>query len=545
MLAAMSALQAQGLDPRLLGQPPTQAWPTYHGDYSGRRYSTLKQISRANVKDLSLGWVHRLQLGTQGANIGGEGANGPPVDAVESRFGRGLAKATPLMVNGVIYYSAPDNVWAIDARSGEAIWHYFWKTTGGIHIGNRGVGMYGNWLYFETPDDFIVSLDAATGQERWHKKIADVKHDYFATSAPIVIGHHVIVGLGGDSGNEPGWLEARDPDSGEIQWKWFTTPRPGQPGAETWPNAAAMEHGGGMPWAPQTYDPELKLLYVPTGNPSPVQIGDARMGDNLWTESIVALDIETGKLVWYFQCSPHDTHDWDASEVPVLFDAIIDGKPRKLVAQASRNGLFFVLDRITGKALVSTPFVASANWYLGFDKRGEPIPNPAKEPQIGGVLVSPSNGGAANWLPPTYSPDTGLFYVNASETYSLYYRTQKDPNVVGSGGFVENGLGGFSNSLRAINARTGKIRWSHTYAGVRDAAARPERNGGLMSTAGRLVFGGGLSSQVVAYDDTSGKILWHSGLHAPMNNAPITYLLDGVQYVVVGADDSLYAFRLQ
>ena len=321
VLLPLALFGQQGLDPSLLLEAPIDAWPTYHGDYSGRHYSSLNQINASNVKGLSLSWIWRGNFTSGGAIVGGEGTdefNGP-----------GVVKAIPLMVNGVLYFSTPDNAFAVDARTGRTIWHYFWKTQGGIHIGNRGMGMYGNWLFFETPDNYLVSLDATTGKERWHKMIADVKQEYFSTPAPLVIRNHVIVGMGGDSLDVPGWLESRDPDTGEIQWTWNVTPRPGEPGSETWPDAYSMAHGGGMPWQPPTYDPDVNLLYVPTGNPNPVMAGQSRNGDNLYTASIVALNPDTGKMVWYFQASPHDTHDWDATQVPILFDAVWDGQPRK------------------------------------------------------------------------------------------------------------------------------------------------------------------------------------------------------------------------
>ncbi|MGH9145839.1 MAG: PQQ-binding-like beta-propeller repeat protein, partial [Vicinamibacterales bacterium] len=285
--------QGLGLDPSLLLKPPTDAWPTYHGDYSGRRYSTLKQINAENVKNLTLAWIYRVNTSPARAIIGGEGPDTPPASA--SGFGLAI-KSTPLMVNGVLYFSVPDHVWAIDARTGREIWHYFWRTKGGIHIGNRGVGMFGNWLYFLTPDNYFVSLDAATGKERWHREIASVKREYFSTNAPIVIGNRILIGVGGDSLDVPGYLEARDPEAGEVIWRWNTTPRPGEPGSETWPDEYSMLHGGGMPWLPGTYDPDLNLYYVGTGNANPVLAGQSRAGDNLWTCSIVALNVDTGKM---------------------------------------------------------------------------------------------------------------------------------------------------------------------------------------------------------------------------------------------------------
>jgi len=536
LLLAPGAIFAQGpLDPSLLLKPATDAWPTYHGDYSGRHYSTLKQINASNVKGLTLAWIHRVNLNTTGAIIGGEGPDSAFAGGGGMEFGGPTIKAIPLMVNGVLYFAMPDHAFAVDARTGRQIWHYAWKTRGGIHIGNRGMGMYGNYLFFETPDNYVVSLDARTGKERWHKLIADVKQEYFSTPAPLVIGNHVIIGMGGDSLDVPGWLESRDPETGEIQWKWYTTPRKGEPGFETWPDEYSAAHGGGMPWQPPTYDPDLKLLYVPTGNPNPVLAGQSRNGDNLWTASIVALNPDNGKMVWWFQCSPHDTHDWDATQVPVIIDGQIDGQPRKLLAQASRNGFFFLLDRTNGKNILTKPFVESLNWHKGIDAKGQPVRDPEKDPQIAGALVSPSTDGATNWPAPSFNPDSGLFYVGTSQSYAMFYLTDTDPHPQGWGA-AERGVGGVGNYLRAIDYKTGKIVWKHsTLIGAQ----------GLLSTAGGLLFGSDGAGNFVAYDSLTGKPLWHAGLTANPSNAPETYMLDGRQYVVVGAGDSLFAFMLQ
>ena len=270
-LAWLSATSvAQELDPAALLKPPTTAWPTYNGDYSGRRNSSLDQINRSNVGSLALAWAYR----TRNYGISGFAAN---------------IKSTPLMVNGTLYFTMPDNVWAVDARTGREIWHFKYPSGPGVHIGSRGVGMYGNWLYFETPDCHLIALNAKDGRERWRKEIADVKMEYFCTMAPLVIGNHVIVGVGGDSLDNPGFLESRDPETGDVQWRWYTEPKPHEPGSETWPDPEAMAHGGGMTWMPGTYDPQLNLLYWTTGNPNPVHAGAGRKGDNLWTCSIVAL----------------------------------------------------------------------------------------------------------------------------------------------------------------------------------------------------------------------------------------------------------------
>ncbi len=527
---------AQILDPALLTKPATDAWPTYHDDYSGRRFSMLTQINESNVKHLTLAWIFRVKAGiTPNAIVGGEGPapQGPPTDP-----GVSTIKATPLMVNGILYFSTPDNAWAVDARSGRELWHFAWKGKGGDHIGNRGMGMYGSWLFFETPDNYLVSLDAQTGKERWHKQIADLKQEYFSTVAPIVVGNHVFVGVSGDSLDVPGFLEAHDPETGDIQWKWWSAPlKKGDPGFDTWPDEYAMRHGGGMTWVPGTYDPALHLYYLGTGNPNPVLTGRSRKGDNLYTCSIVALNVDTGKLAWYFQPSPHDTHDWDAAQTPVLIDAEIDGKPRKLLAQANRNGYFFLLDRTNGKNLLTAPMIRSMNWSKGIAPNGQPIPDPAKEATIEGVLVSPQTGGATNWPPPSYDPDTGLFYVGTSQEYSMFYLTDTDPHPEGWGA-AERDAGHLGGDLEAIDIKTGKIAWDHHYPFTGGAV-------GILTTAGKLLFTGDGAQHLVAFDPANGNILWHAGLADDLSNGPETYMLDGQQYLVAGAGDSLYAFTLE
>jgi acido-empty-quinoprotein group A len=532
-----AALFAQILDPALLTKPATDSWPTYNGDYSGRRFSTLAQINQSNVKHLTLAWIDRIKVGPgSGVIVGGEGPGAPegaPADPDVSTI-----KATPLMVKGILYFATPDNAWAVDARSGRELWHYFWKTKGGIHIGNRGMGMYGNWLFFETPDNYLVSLDANTGKERWHVEIADVKQEYFSTPAPVVICNHVLVGTGGDSLDVPGFLEAHDPETGAIQWKWWSEPlKKGDPGSETWPDEYSMRHGGGMTWIPGTYDPKLHLYYLGTGNPNPVLTGRSRNGDDLYTCSIVALNVDTGKLVWYFQPSPHDTHDWDAVQTPVLIDGEFGGKPRKMLAQANRNGYFFLLDRTNGKNLLTAPMIGTMNWSKGIDAKGQPISNPAKEATIDGVLVSPPSDGATNWPPPSFDPETGLFYVGTAESFSMFYLTDTDPHPEGYGA-AERGIGSYGGSLRAIDYKTGKTVWNHRF---------PSGGGqtGILTTAGKLLFAGDGVQHLVAFDPADGSILWHAGLADNVTNGPETYVLDGQQYLVVGAGDSLYAFTLE
>ena len=537
-LLQISGLHSQILDPKLLLEPATDSWPTFNGDYSGKRFSTLTQINQSTVKNLTPMWIRPVRTGeTPGSIIGGEATAAQAAQfSTGGAFGTSV-KSSSLLVNGVLYFTTPDNTWAVDARSGRELWHYFWRSKGGIHIGNRGVGMYGNWLFFETPDNYLVSLDAKTGKERWHFEIADVKQEYFSTPAPVIIGNHVIVGTGGDSLDVPGFLESRDPETGSVQWKWWTAPlKKGDPGSETWPDEGSMRHGGGMTWMPGTYDPDLHLYYLGTGNPNPVMAGQSRKGDDLWTCSIVALNIDTGKIAWYFQVSPHDTHDWDAVQTPILIDGEFQGKPRKMLAQASRNGFYFLLDRTNGEHLVTAPFIETLNWTEKIAENGQPRRNPAKDATIDGVLVSPASGGATNWPAPSFDPETKLFYVSTSQTYSMFYLTDTDPHPEGYGA-AEKNSGGLGSTLRALDYTTGKTVWRHDYPGGGALS-------GLLTTAGKLLFSGDGAQHLIAFDPASGKILWHAGLGSNVSSAPETYMLDGKQYLLVGAGDSLYSFGL-
>ena len=535
LLSASAALIVVGI--AVVGaQIPTDSWPTYHGDYTGRRYSTLKQINTANVKGLTLAWVYRVNTSRAGAILGGEGPDTPPPGSAPQ------VKSTPLMINGTLYFSVPDHVYAVDARTGRDVWHFAWKTRGGDHIGNRGVGILDNWLYFLTPDNYFVSLDVATGKERWHHEIANMKREYFSTNAPMIIGRQVIIGVGGDALDIPGYLESRDPEKGDLVWRWNTTPRAGEAGAASWPDEDSMAHGGGMPWIPGTYDADLNLYYLGTGNPQPVLAGFSRPGDNLYTCTIVALNPVTGKMAWHYQVTPHDTHDWDAAQTPILIDGDFNGRPRKMLAQASRNGHFFLLDRVTGEHLLTSKFVDSLNWTKGINAKGQPAHDPAKDASVPGTLVSPDTNGATNWPPPSFSPDTGLVYFGTRQTFSVIYLTDTDGRPQGWAA-AERSVGNVGNALKAVDYKTGKVKWSRPFAtGPGGSQGGPV---GLLSTAGGLLFGNDGGNNFVAYDAATGKPLWHAGLGTNTSNGPQTYLLDGRQYIVVGAGDSLYAFALQ
>ena len=546
----LTAQDQGGLDPAAILKPLAESWPTYSGDYSGRRYSALTQINQTTVKGLGLSWVAKLTAGlpsAPGGRGGGRGGGGAtPVivggeGSEEFAFtGAPNVKGTVLQVGGVLYVTAPDNVWAIDATDGHELWRYFWKTRGGTHIGNRGAGMWKNYLYFETPDNYLVSLDARTGKERWHVAIASFEEQYFSTAAPVIVGDHVLVGTGNDL-DMPGFLQSFDPETGKLQWKTYTVPmKPGDPGLETWPSLDAASHGGGQTWIPGAYDPETKLYIIGTGNPTPGYTGQGRKGDNLYTCSLVAFHVDTGKIVWHYQTSPHDTHDWDSSQTPILIDGTINGQPRKLVSTAARNGYFFTVDRVTGEPVVSSKFGTTTNWAKGIRRNGAPDPDPAKEATVPGSLVSPVEGGVVNWPPAAYSPDTGLFYTHERNGFNIVYLTEIDPRgSMGLAGKAIGQVGAWPSALRAIDYKTGKPVWRHEFPGVGGAGGGV----GLLATAGKLVFTGDGGGNLVAFDATSGKPLWHTRLGS-LSNAPQTYAVDGRQHVLVAVGDTLYAFAL-
>jgi alcohol dehydrogenase (cytochrome c) len=522
--AAISAATPDGphvsLDPNIIGQPTVTAWPTFNGDYSGARYSTLTEITPGNVNQLRQQWDFKI------AEVGAQ--RGAPVPVI---------KCTPLIVGGVLYITIPDHVWALDARTGKEIWRYDWVDHGGHLVGQRGVGIWKSTVFFLTPDNWLIALDANNGRELWRKNYADARKQYFSTSAPLVIRNHVIVGVGGDAMDVPGFLDSFDPVTGDLQWTWWSTPRKGDPALKTWPNEAASGHGGGMTWMPGTYDAELNLLYWPTGNTNPVFAGQGRPGANLWTESIVAIDADTGKLRWYFQVSPHDTHDFDNATAPILFDRVVDGKPRKLLAQAARNGFFVTLDRVTGEHLVVTPYVP-LDYASGLSPQGEPIPIPDKDPSIGGSINIVN---ATNWQAAAYNPDTGLFYVNSVEGKAIYYLTDDSDQPSGYGG-TGVGIGRAQRVLQAIDPLTGHAVWKHVYPNLNDA---PTTLGpSILTTASNLVISGDDQKNVIIYSADRGEILWHHELAANESGGIISYRLDGKQYIVFGAGDTLYALSL-
>ena len=411
---------------------------------SGKRFSLLKHVNTNTVKNLSLKWVTSLTTGCGptgrapapaggGGFGGGRGGGGGPAAPINvgglgngdanncgpARLGGGI-----LFVDGVIYASSPSNVYAIDARDGTPLWHYYWKTRGGTSLQTRGLGMWRNFIYFELNDDWVVCLDAKTGKEIWKHEIAPFDQQYFSSNAPMVIKDHVLVGTGNDL-DAPAFLKSLDPRTGEVQWILYSTPQnPGDPGLDTWASLDAARHGNGATWIPGSYDPETNLYLYGTGNPTPAYTQGRGEGDNLFTSALLAVNVDTGKMAWYYQTSPHDTHDWDSTQTPILVDMPFNGRMRKLVMTATRNGYFFVLDRTNGQHLLTSKFGLVNNWATGLDAKGQPKRNPHKDATIAGSLV---NGDVTNYPPPTFSPETGLFYVHEQNSMRISYLMEPDP----------------------------------------------------------------------------------------------------------------------
>jgi alcohol dehydrogenase (cytochrome c) len=498
LLTGSATLWAQGVSDSLLLHPPADSWPQYNGTYDGQRHAKLEQITPQNVGNLSLAWAFQTKMAQD-------------------------IKSTPLLVDGVIYFTTVDNVWAVDALSGQQLWHYTYPPGPGLHIGSRGVAMYKDWLYFLVPDGHLISLNAKDGTVRWKVTVADVTKGYWTSMSPLVVGQHLVVGTSGDFDNLVGYLRSVNPETGETQWQWNATPPLGTPNTTT----------GGNTWMTGTYDPDLNLLYWGTGNPTPVLNASTRPGDNLYTCSIVALNPDTGKLVWSFQPSPHDTHDWDAAETPVLVDGMFRGKPRKMLMQSSRNGYFFVLDRTDGSSLLTIPF-GPVNWSLGVDKKGQPIPNPAKEPAPDGRLIAPDENGMTNFRAPSFDPKAGLFVVSSHPSYSVYFAKPADGTYGWAGADYDVWSKGV---LEAIDYQTGKVRWTHELGPGTPTA-------GVLTTASGLTFTGDVKGNLLALDSSTGKTLWHAGSGGRMSTSPITYELNGRQYLLAGSGGVLFAWSL-
>jgi alcohol dehydrogenase (cytochrome c) len=492
-------------------------WTTYSGSFSSQRFSPLRQITPANVARLRPAWVYQ-----------------PP--------GTGSLEATPLAVDGVLYATwGPTGVAALDVKSGKTIWEWTRPIAPSVlNLGfprvNRGVAMLGDTLYVGTLDGYLIALDARSGGERWTVHVGDNPTGHAITAAPLAVDGKVIVGISGGEAGIRGFLDAYDAKSGKQLWRFHTIPSPGEPGSDTWPGDSWV-HGGGATWLTGSYDPELRLLYWGTGNPGPDWNGDSRIGDNLYTSSVVALDIDSGKPRWHFQFTPHDVHDWDANQIPVLADADFGGRRRQLLVMANRNAFFYVLDRKSGEYLLGAPY-AKQTWAKGLDERGRPILVPGMEPSEKGALVYPSLQGATNWASPSFSPLTNFLYVPVREMGSVYYKTPVEyrPGTYYTGGSEKRLDEESWGAVRAIDVRTGKQAWdfplpSPTWAGV-------------LSTAGGLVFSGSNEGNFFALDATTGKPLWQFQTGGQIRSGPMAFATDGKQYVAVAGGHALFVFAL-
>ena len=500
--------------------PPSANWPSYNGDYTGRRFSSLNQITPGNVKQLKAQWVFHARNS----------------DSLE---------VTPVVVNGVMFVTAANDAYALDAQTGRTIWHAQRAMSEGLiddasgHL-NRGVGVWGSRVYMNTDNAHLLCLDARSGHLIWDVAYADWNKNYGATSAPLVVKGKVIVGTSGGDDGVRGFIAAYDAGTGKLLWRFWTIPGPGEFGSESWPGDSYL-HGGGTTWMPGTYDPELNTLYWGTSNPSPDFSGETRPGDDLYTSSLVALDPDTGKLKWHFQFTPHDLYDYDATETAVLVDAEYKGSQRKLLLEANRNGFLYVLDRVTGKFLSATRFVDKLNWATGIDAKGRPIlgENSAK-PTAEGSLVCPGFSGATNWFSPSYNPEERSLYFIALEACSIYssgpQKFEEGKTYYATG--VRHAAGERGEKiLLAYDLDSGTFRWRYPQAGGRGSA-------GTMTTASGLVFFGDNSESFEAVDAKSGKPLWHFNTGQSLRASPMSYAVNGKQYVAIAAGSDVFSFAL-
>jgi len=498
-----------------------QNWLMYSGSYSSQRHSPLTQITTANAKDLTLKWVFQS---------------------------RSLEKSevTPLVVNGTMYtVQSINTVIALNATTGKTLWTYTHQPDAAAKncCGNltRGLAISGDTLFLAAYDVKMIAIDAKTGKELWKTVAGDPKQGQSFTTAPLVIKDKVIAGTAGGEYGVRGWIAAWDVTTGKEAWRFYTTPGPGEPGNETWAGDS-WKSGGAPIWVTGSYDPETNLTFWGTGNPGPDWDGRARLGDNLYSCSVIALDADTGKLKWHYQFSPHNEFDWDSTQVPVLADIDWQGRQRKVMMWANRSGMFYVLDRTTGEFLRGTPFV-KVNWVDGFDAKGRPnqVLHSTKE----GTLIYPGNQGGTNWYNPSYSPRTGLFYIPAWENSSTTYWLNEAPPEFHegqnfAGGFPRGGSRGDDtySAVRAIDPKTGQKKWDYRMA-------MPRTDAGILTTASDVLFSGGADGGFYALDARDGKLLWQANLGLSVMSGPMTYSVDGNQYVSVVAGNALYTFGLK
>lgn len=502
-----------------LGNPAR--WLTYSGDYSGRRHSPLTEITPANAGTLAAQWTFQT-------NLGGH------------KF-----EAAPIVIDGVLYVTGPLNhAWAIDGKTGRQIWRYQRELPPQQDLRvccglvNRGFAVYGDRLFMTTLDAHLVALDRKTGAVVWDVELGDHKNGYASTGAPLIVKDKVIVGVAGGEFAIRGFLDAYNPKDGTRVWRFWTVPAPGEPGSETWP-VEVWERGGGPTWLTGTYDPELNLIYWGTGNPNPDFYGADRKGDNLYTNALVALDADTGTLRWHFQFTPHDEHDWDANQIPVLVDRTVDGQPRKLVMVANRNGFLYVLDRTNGRFLRAAPF-AHQTWAKEIAADGRPVEVPGQRPTPDGTLTCPDLFGGTNFMSPSYDPSSGLFYVTVRETCQTYISARPPEGYKAGdrtmGGSLKPAPERRFGALRAIDPLSGTVTWEIKHPTPAWA--------GVLSTAGGVVFSGDNEGGFLAADSRTGRELWRYQLGAPLYAPPGTFTIDGRQYVTIAAGSTLTAFAL-
>jgi alcohol dehydrogenase (cytochrome c) len=495
-------------------------WPSYNGQTNGSRYSPLAQITASNVSRIVPKWIFSLP-------------NTSPL------------QVTPVVVNGVMYVTSANECYALDAGAGRQIWHYQRPRTKGL-VGNaaggvnRGVAVAGDRLFMVTDHAHVISLNRLTGALLWETEMADWRQNYNATGAPLVVGNLVVTGTSGGDEGVRGFVAAFDQVTGKEVWRFWTVPRPGEPKAETW-QGKGIEHPGATTWLTGTYDPQLDTIYWPTGNPAPDLIGDDRGGDNLYSDSIVALDAKTGALKWYFQFTPHDVWDYDAQETPALIDVTWQNRPRKLLVQANRNGFFYVLDRTDGKFLLGKQYARNVTWASGLTPEGRPITVPNMEPSLEGKRVCPSLEGSSNWYSTSFNPATGLYYVQTNDKCGIFTRTpmewQAGKGFMG-GSFKQAPGEPAQRILRAFDIQTARIVWELPQTGAVDSW------GGTLSTAGGIVIFGEDSGALMAADAATGKPLWSFQTSQLWKASPMTYSFDNKQYFAVAAGSNIIAFGL-
>ena len=490
-------------------------WLTYSGDYSSHRFSRLTEINTRNVSRLRTAWVYQIRRPT------------------------GTLETSPVVAGGIMYLTEPGGgVTALDARTGRPIWTYAAPISfRPLTKVNRGVAILDDSVFVGTVSAHLIALDAKSGSVRWEVAVEDSSRGYHITAAPLALDGRVIVGISGGEHGTRGFIDAYDSKTGRRIWRRYTIPAPGEPGADTW-GAGDFRTGGGPTWLTGSYDPALNLLYWGTGNPGPPWNGDQRAGDNLYTCSLLALDPKDGRIKWSFQFTPGDTHDWDANQIPVLFDAVVKGQHRKLVATANRNGFYYLLDRETGAFLLGVPFVKQT-WADGLDSTGRPILRPGARSTAEGAMVYPGVGSAANWWSPTYSPLTKLFYQAAGESASTYFKAEsryKRGEPFSGGGVRHADAEARWGTVRALEAETGAVRW--------EFRLHTPPVAGLLSTAGGLVFGGTEQGDFFALDASSGKPLWHFQVGSDIKANAISFGVDGRQYVAIAAGNALFTFAL-